>query len=173
MAIATVLLVLSAGMMAGCIGADDGAVETTEADGADDTGSAGHGNASQQAPTLSEHVTHSFTDDPTEVTVDIAPGTVVAEIELFFTGPPDADPIGEQTHVCQPIDEPRIELVDPAGETILENVLTGSTHLSVGNPGCGPVLGQSYDSTVPIAAGTWTISFSGDGIATGHVVLQG
>lgn len=155
--------VLAAGALAGCIGdapsgvEEDGEVQTDQAEA--------NGSSAELQP-ADVHVTHDFTEGSDEVTIEVPEGTV-AEVRHVFI---DHDETASEGVCVFPI-EAKVVLEDPSGEAAFSASTSGVSYAS-GDGTCGSDHHVS-EPPVRIEPGTWTATFEGRGLGTGHVVLQG
>lgn len=160
---AILVAVLFAGALAGCIGEtpsgaeEDEAVETTQTEA--------NGSSAELQP-ADVHVTHDFTEGSDEVTIEVPEGTV-AEVHHVFIAHHETASEG----VCLFPTEAQVLLEDPSGEAAFSASTSGISYAS-GDGTCGSDHHVS-EPPVRIEPGTWTATFEGRGLGTGHVVLQG
>lgn len=160
-----VTLVLAATLVvAGCIG--DTASEASESEL--ETAEQSSQDATQVERTPADvHIEHDFTEGGGEVTFEVSKGTV-AEVQRVYIDHRETAAGG----VCLFQGEAEVLLEDPSGDVAFSTSTNGASYSS----GDGNCAGNDQVVTQPpvqIEPGTWTATFQGQGLGTGHVVLQG
>lgn len=169
---ASLLLVGTAGLT-GCIGnaGEGGEIETASENASSSGAAALDGNATPNP--IDVQLSHDFTDESESIPFEVPENGVVSTQQLYFGPASTPGPSVVPDLVCANAgQDATIVVIDPAGNTVYDLVLSGGVQASVGGP-CGSNVQQTQQPAVPIAPGTWTVHFNGTALATGHVILTG